>query len=79
MEISYEYTKKRKDFSLPCQLNDTPTQLLHTIEPNKKEVGNWTQRFSTTVELDCIPEVAEMKVISYSNRRYTLDYAICAD
>jgi hypothetical protein len=64
MEISYEYNKKRKDFSLPFQFSDTPTQLLHTIEPNKKETANWTQRMYTTVELDCIPEVAEMKASS---------------
>ena len=62
MEISYDYTKKRKDFALPFQLSDVPTQILHNIEPSRKEAAGWTQRFATTIEVDCIPEVAEMKV-----------------
>jgi hypothetical protein len=63
MEISYDYTKKRKDFALPFQFSDTPTQLLQSIDPNKKDQSNWTQRAATTLEFDCVPDVAEMKVL----------------
>ena len=62
MEISYDYTKKRKDFALPFQFSDSPAAVLQTIEPNKKEQANFTQRMATTLEFDCIPDVAEMKV-----------------
>ena len=61
-DISYDYSKKRKDFCLPIQLTDSPTTLLHTLEPSKKEKATWAERFATTVEVDCMPEVADEKV-----------------
>lgn len=62
MELSFEYTKQRKLFGLPFQFSNSPVQLLHSIEPSKKEQANWTQRYVSSVDIDCIPDVAEMKV-----------------
>lgn len=61
-EISFEYNKKRREFCLPFQLSDSAAQILHSIDPVKKEQSNWSERFATTVEVDCIAEVAEVKV-----------------
>ena len=61
-DLSYEYIKKRREFGLPFQLSDTPSQLLHSLDPSKKEAATWRERFATTIDLDCIPEVADVKV-----------------
>ena len=61
-ELSVEYTKKRRDFSLPCQLTATPAVLLQNVDSSKREQALWTARLTTSVDLDCICELSEMKV-----------------
>jgi hypothetical protein len=61
-DLSFEYNKKRREFSLPCQLSDSATTLLNSLDPSKKEANTWTERFATTIEFDTTTEVADVKV-----------------
>jgi len=59
--ISYEYTKQRREFGLHPQFTDAVT-CNDTILSNDDDSKQWITSISTTVELDCIPDMAQHEV-----------------
>ena len=60
-EISYDYTRRRKDFGHGYNFTDT-SSILASIDPVRREQVQWTSKQTSSIELDCIADVTERKV-----------------
>eukprot|EP01006_Ploeotia_vitrea_P046809 TRINITY_DN67063_c2_g1_i1.p1 TRINITY_DN67063_c2_g1~~TRINITY_DN67063_c2_g1_i1.p1 ORF type:complete len:579 (-),score=300.96 TRINITY_DN67063_c2_g1_i1:51-1787(-) len=56
--ISHEYTRQRKQFGRHPSFSDTEG-VIASVREDDKDAAQWIERRVTTVELDCIPEMAE--------------------
>lgn len=56
--ISYEYPKQRREFGVHPMFGDSMPQTV-SIAPDDGSIAQWTRKIKTTVELDCIPQMAQ--------------------
>lgn len=61
--ISYEYTKKRKDFGKHPAFNDSKTEFA-SFRTSDKDAQQWVPRKTTAVETDCAPSMSEHWVMT---------------
>lgn len=58
--ISYEYPKARRDFGIHPNFSDSVPTITSVKQPPESEAEEqWIHRVTTTVELDCIPLMAQ--------------------
>lgn len=67
--ISYDYSKPRLEFGIHPVFDDSSSEMLQSVEPEvvpdegdapeESASAQWVRRLTTTVELDCIPQMAQ--------------------
>jgi len=62
MDIAYEFSRKRKEFGKHPKFTDSGPIEIVNIAPTDEFDKDWEVRPSTSIEIDCIPSMAEHEI-----------------
>lgn len=62
MEITYVYTKRRRQFGRHCAFQDRPAELIVDIPPNRELGAQFVERDPNSTEVQCVPDMSEHEI-----------------
>ena len=62
MDIAYEFSRKRREFGKHPKFSDSGPIEIVNIAPTNEFDDDWEVRPSTSIEIDCIPQMAEHEI-----------------